>query len=399
MKTKIFIGVCTCFLLCGCVNNNQKETTLLNQEIPVIDLTKDYPEKEFIANETDKEYIPLETTNDVLIDRYFSIDYVSDKRIVGRNVMRGDIFIFDGNGKVVSFFNHKGGSNNEYTYPEAVVFDEKAKEIFVSDISQKNRCLVYSENGKYLRQFNYQNSSRFKIFYDFDAQTLLAYLAYDEHRQKFSMDNINQKTPYIFLSKKDGSVVSRLDDLSFTKRLSNIREFYLGEGRLNLMMIGISNNMQYGQEFMIADMSSDTVFVLTQDKKLTPLFVRTPSVFADENKLTTLVVHFKTDNYLFFSTLTYDWDEINARINRRQFNFTFPRKEFAYDLRTGQVYHVKEMFSVGTVDVYGKAAVNLINADNLIDRLEEGTLEGKLKQVAQKIDADDNPVVEIIKYK
>ena len=394
MKTKIFIGVCIWFFLCGCVNNNRKS----NQGLPVIDLTKNYPEKEFIADEADKEYIPLETTDDVLADRYFFIKYVSDQRIVGTNGMeRGDILIFDGNGKVVSFFNHRGGSNNEYTYIISIVFDEKAKEVFVSDIQEKNRCLVYSEDGTYLRQFNYPDSSRIGALYDFDAQTLLAYNGYF---QEISMDNINQRTPYVFLSKKDGSVVSRLDDISFTKRISNTRRLNLEAG---FTRIGIStnSNIQYGQEFIIADMSSDTVFVLTQDKKLTPLLVRTPSVFADEDKLTTLLVYFKTDAYLFFLTFTYDWNEIVALINRgqQQISLSSTRKVFAYDLRTGQIYSVKEPPpSVSAVDVYGKAAVNLINADDLVDRLEDGTLDGKLKQVAQKIDADDNPVLEIIKY-
>ena len=395
MKAEIFIGVCVCFVLCGCVDTHQKKTTLSNQEIPVIDLTKDYPEKEFVADEADKEYVVLETTDEVLAANDFSIKYVSDQRIVGMNFTRGDIFIFDGNGKVVSSFNHKGGSNNEYTYLFSVVFDEKAKEVFVSDMPNKNRCLVYSEDGKYLRQFNYPDSSWvFGELYDFDAQTLLIY---NEYRQELSIDEINQKTPYVFLSKKEGSVVSRLDDLSFAKRVSNRKPLNLGDRGMTMISVSIHGNMKYGPEFIIADKSSDTVFVLTQDKKLTPLFVRTPTVFADENKLTLLAAYFKTDTYLFLNTLTYDWDEIIAQVNRGQMGLS--SKTFAYDLRTGQVYSVNKVPSVSIIDASGKAAVNWIGADRLIDRLEEGTLDGKLKQIAQKIDADDNPVVEIVRYK
>jgi hypothetical protein len=40
-----------------------------------------------------------------------------------------------------------------------------------------------------------------------------------------------------------------------------------------------------------------------------------------------------------------------------------------------------------------------MSADRLVADLENGKLQGKLEQVAKTVDAEDNPVVEIIKYK
>ena len=388
---KWFLLVMTgCLFLCGCVNTNSKVAS--SQDIPIIDLTKNYPEKEFVADDADKEYIPLETTDEVLADAGFRIEYVSEQHIVGTNMSRGDIFIFDRNGKVVSYFNNKGGSNNEYTSLSSMVFDEKAQEIFVADIQNKNRCLVYATDGKYVRQFNYPDSSSISKIYDFDEHTLLAY---NEHRQDYNAEDINQKMPYVFLSKKDGSVVSRLD-LSFPKRNSDRPIIDLGGGVIAPVRISTTYNVKFGQEYIIADKSSDTIFLLTQGKKLTPLFVRTPTVL-DENQLTIISVDFKTDTYLFLNTFTYDWNDIRAQISNGRI-LSLPSKNFAYDLHTGQIFSVSDGPS-GINDAPANTAVRSISAYRLLDDLENGKLEGKIKQVAQTIDWDDNPVVEIVKFK
>ena len=39
-----------------------------------------------------------------------------------------------------------------------------------------------------------------------------------------------------------------------------------------------------------------------------------------------------------------------------------------------------------------------MDAFRLLEDLENGKLDGKLKQIVQTIDADANPIIEIIKY-
>ena len=393
---KWFLSIMTgCFFLGGCVNTNSNTTS--SQDIPIIDLAKNYPEKEFAMDDADKEYIPLETTDDVLADSDFSIEYVSDNRIVGVNKNRGDVFVFGRDGKIISFFNHKGEGNIEYLSIQSFVFDEKAQEIFVADQININRCMVYSENGNYLRQLNYPDSSWIAHIYNFDEHTLFAY---NEYREGFDADEINQKTPYVLLSKKDGSEFSRLD-ISFSKRRSARQRINLGEGITNASLVissyATKPTIKYGNEYIISDKSSDTVYLITQNKKLTPLFVRTPTVF-EENRLSTLSVYFKTDTHLFFNSFTYVWSEVTALIKKGQRPSFSNAKKIAYDIRTGQVFSVSNGPS-GINDAPANTAVRVITADLLLDDLENGKLEGKLKQVAQSIDWDDNPVVEIVKYK
>ena len=396
MKQIRFLTVMTCcFFLYSFVNAKEKNSETKLQGLPVIDLTKNYPEKEFVADDVDKEYIPLETTNEVLADASFSVQYVSDKYIVGTNRSRGDVFIFGRNGKVISHFNNKGESGKEYLLIKSFVFDEKKQEIFIADYQTKNKCLVYSTDGKFLRQLNFPANSWIVDIFNFDNETLLVYNGH--HQDRDDTGNINQKKPYVFLSKKDGSVVSRLD-LSFSKRISDKHTLEVGDGKIMPITVTISaHNVKFGQEFVIADRSCDTVFLLKQDKKLTPLFIRTPSCF-NENKLTTMGIDFKTDKFLFFSALTYDWGEIIAQVKRGQQISLPPGKDFAYNLQTGEMFSVTTGPS-GIEDAPKNITVRQIRADRLVKDLKDGKLKGKLKQVAQSVNEDDNPVIEITKFK
>jgi len=228
--------------------------------------------------------------------------------------------------------------------------------------------------------------------YNFDDQTLLAY---NRYRHK-GTDEINQRMPYVLLSKKDGSVVSRLD-ISFDKRNSE-RHAIRVEGGAIPISITYKNIIKCGQEFIISDISSDTVFVLKQDKKLTPLFERTPSVSFAENFIS-LSVSFKTEQYLFFEAISYNWNELEAQWRKKQELPPLPVNYFAYDLHTGQI------FSTDHSPTFSKdspicISIDMYHVEHLVEHLEKGELQGELKQIAKKIKGEDiNPIVIITKYK
>jgi len=377
-----------CFLLSfGDANQTVK--------IPVVDLTKNYPEKEFVVDEADKKYVILETTDDVLADRSFSIKYTSDQRIIAINSRQGDIFIFNGAGKVVSFFNNKGGSSREYFSLQSIVYAEQNKEIFVLDRQDKNQCLVYSEDGKFVRKLNFPEESLISELLDFDEQTLLAYTPSYERRNV----DVFEKMPYMFISKKDGRILSHLD-LSFPERISNTLRSQGGRSALNIYSMLHPNMVKVGKEWIIANNSSDTVYLLTLDKKLTPLVVRTPT-FIKDNKIVTMGVYLKTEKYLFFTTQTDYLSEMFEKFTPGRGPVELsPSKDLALDLQTGELFIIKGITRFPClIDVSGKATVNSFGAYNLKNLLKDGKVEGKLKEIAQKIDEEDNPVVEIAKYK
>ena len=107
-------------------------------DLPVIDFSKSYPKKEIILQDmADIEYVPLETTDDVLLSERAVLSYVSDNYILVHEPERGDIYVFNRTGKIVSHFNHKGQSGREYIAikdeigSNGTIFDEKNEEIFV----------------------------------------------------------------------------------------------------------------------------------------------------------------------------------------------------------------------------------------------------------------------------
>ncbi|TKG88376.1 6-bladed beta-propeller [Puteibacter caeruleilacunae] len=120
-----------------------------SDKIPVLDKTKSYPEKalEFIV---DLAYVPLETSENVLLGEHCDLRYVSENRIVVADEIHGDVFIFDINGKLFSKFNQKGGKG--YVFVSYLAYAEKDKEVFVLDVIRK-KIFVFTEEGNLLRSF------------------------------------------------------------------------------------------------------------------------------------------------------------------------------------------------------------------------------------------------------
>ena len=205
--------------------------------------------------------------------------------------------------------------------------------------------------------------------------------------------------PYVFLSKKDGSIISRVN-LSFSKRNSNTLVTYKGNDGMNSVTINTPHkNVKFGQEFIIADMSTDTVFLLSQDKILKPIFVRKPSVFNNDMQQYVMVVHFKTNKYLFFLTYLLDWNEVKRQTERGE-RYRPSIQHFGYDLQTGEVFTPVGRYDVAlSMDVPENTFVMKHSADIFIERFGKIIRDGKLKQVTQPLKEEDNHVIQIIKYK
>ena len=89
-----------------------------SDELPVFDLSKNYGvEKIKLQDLADIEYVPLETSDDILLSGDAFLSAVSDKYILMHEPRKGDVFLFDRHtGKLVSHFNHRGGSGQEYAW-------------------------------------------------------------------------------------------------------------------------------------------------------------------------------------------------------------------------------------------------------------------------------------------
>ena len=147
MKTKNVFYLMLLLLSMSCSPNKQ------SQELPSIDASKDYPEKEInlttIANVT---YVYLNSK----IDDYLfkgSIDYVTQNSIVVIDRVSHSILFFSKDGNPKSRFNRRGQGPEEYSDAASVMYDEANDDVFVSpDFS--GHIMVYSSTGEFKRKIN-----------------------------------------------------------------------------------------------------------------------------------------------------------------------------------------------------------------------------------------------------
>jgi hypothetical protein len=385
------LAIFVILFLSGCSNS-----LTIRSEIPVIDVSKEYTKKTFAVQDiADIEYVPFETADKVLFDLTAKVIYLSENRIIVINQDQGDVFIFDRNGKISSCFNHKGRGPEEYIYFNAVVFDEENSEIF---ISTWNKILVFSEKGQYKRTLQSIAGTNFDL-YNFDNETLLVY---DKFGTEGGSNKEYRTKPYLFVSKKDGSTVSELDwiiPVRYSNMLMTTVKDDNGNDQIATMYIGLDNNWNDGENFAVADLSLDTIFQLFQDKKMTPLIIRKPSVH-DNNPRVFLTPVIKTEKFIHLSKVAADFDMIKTE------GFV-PSIDLLYDFTNKQIYEVSfenldcPELSVNflDIDIAKNMAASLIEAHKIVDSFEKNKLNGILKQIAEKLDDEDNPVLMIMKFK
>ncbi len=386
------------FLSMGC---QLKNSPLTIDNLPVIDILEGYSKKEIVLQDIAQiEYVPLETTDSVLLDRISLLSYVSDQYILVWNFYEGDIFVFNRNGKIISNFNHKGQGPEEY-YPRGmVVFDEKNEEIFIFN-GWAHRILVYSLNGQYKRTLNHSTDLFIASAYNFDDETILIY---DGEKIGLHRKNYSEK-PYMLLSKKDGSIVDTFDirlPVRYSNSIAQEIDLVGGEKMYTPLLIPTPNNSYYGLDFVIANISSDTIYLLTQNRNLRPILVRQPSVhlFCPRIVWSSLLT---TDKFIVLNKATLDF----IAVDKGQ---SIPNVTLIYEFETGETSEVVFLnadLSMGqwippgsiSPDIGKNMVADLMPVSRLKTAYEDKKLKGKLEQLVATLNEEDNPIVRIIKFK
>lgn len=374
-----------CLFMVSQVINSQSKTI----NLPVIDFSKNYPTKEIrLQDIADSEYIPLETTDDVLLSDKAVLTAVSDKYILVYEPLLGDIFVFNRNGKIHAHFNHKGQSGQEYAWIRCAILDENNEEIFICNQSIQ----VYSLNGKYKRTLKINTLQNESAVYNFDDEALLLY---DNVIIDSGFENKTKKKPYRLMSKKDGSLITVLN-IYFSKRYSP--SILQKEGKYErAIQIYYPSSIYYGHDFMIANISSDTLYKLTQNKKISPVLVRKPSVHASEPRKV-WTTHLTTDKFMIIGTVLLDF---NSKLLEK---IPF----FMYEFETGKinkVVFIDEESERGKWRINSSPAIaknriaELVQAPSFISIHKKMPLKGSAKKSVMPLREDDNPIVRIIKFK
>ena len=388
-KTVFFLAL---LLLTQCKTGNNKQEA---GDIVEIDVSQKYSEREVLLQDIAKvEYIPLETNDNTLIGLSRTV-YVSDNYIIVINIREGDIFVFDGKGKSKFSFNKRGQSGTEYVNLSSIAFDEKAKEIFVTNtFAAAPKFLVYSEDGQFKRSLPFPPNFSPRDIYNFDDKTLLVYDNFGLNQDNYSVN------PYLLIDKSDGSVVDTLG-IHLPVRVSNrvvIEVEVDGQKGIAPLTLAISDNRSNGNNFLIADWSSDTIYRLTPKKELLPLFVRKPPVQNSDPKII-ISNDLMTDKYFFFTKTVLDFESA-------QKSSTFPTMNLMYDFETGQFNEYKlinneyEGRRVGFDAALTPENTGVYRLDvfRLFDADKAGNLKGELKELLKVLEEDDNPILVKVRF-
>ena len=199
----------------------------------------------------------------------------------------------------------------------------------------------------------------------------------------------------MLMSKKDGTIISELNIL-IPKRYTLS---YVGEGRMHLYRLPY--NRYHGQDFVIADMSHDTIYKLSKNKELTPLFIRKPSV-SSSDPLVVWSSMLITDKFLLLHRATKNKSSSDAAT-------AVSIDTLMHNLSTGeinQVSFVNDDFpsakwtpTIGVQLHQTNVVAGLLQMPRLFNAYQKKQLKGNLEQLVATLDEEDNQIVMIVKFK
>jgi len=385
MKNVNIFSAILLLAMTGCGGNKQSDN-----EFITVDVTASYPKKELILQDfMDVEYIPLETGGEFYCQGV--VKAIGKEIMLVTNTTRdGDIFVFDRNGKGLRKINRLGRGGEEYTSYFEIILDEDNGEMFVNDISA-NRIMVYDLYGKFKRSIRYNEGIRYQYIYNFDRENLIC----DD--SSFRVDwETPDKSPFIIISKQDGSIVKNIQ-ISYKQKKTAIITRQI-EVNGNSMSVGTGYRyfpiIPYLDSWILTEPSSDTLFRFLPDYSMVPFIVRTPSV-QSMNPEVFLFPRILTDRY-------YLMESVKKESEFSMINLVYDRQEktiYEYTLHNDDYSNKKtvDMIQKNTND--GIIFWQKIEADDLVESYEKGELKGRLKEIAAEVEEESNPVIMLVKYK
>lgn len=377
------LAVALLMVLAGCGGNKQS-----NNDLITVDVSKSYPKKELILQDfMDVEYIALETTDEFLTQGLV-LDAGKEYLLVKNRNNDGDIFIFDRKtGKGVRKINRQGQGGEEYARINDLILDESNDEIFVE--SPGNKILVYDLYGSFKRVLNLDREV--SSVFNYDKHNLICYDMSDYHNK----GKDRTRSYHVIISKQDGSVT---------------REIFIPFKTINtpIAVDGDQFVASYSyqirlshDEWTLIETSSDTLYHYAPDGTLSPFIARTPSIHTMVPEVF-LYMGICTDRYYFMQTV------------KNVFNFEkgngFYTDELVYDKEEKALFQVavyngdyaeKRPVAMTAAPVNSEIEdVTTLDAFRLVEIYEKGQLkDGQLKEIASRLDKDDNPVIMLIKQK
>jgi hypothetical protein len=385
-KKIVFLAIILFAVMAGCGGGKQSIDDYIT-----FDVTKSYPAKELILQDfMDVEYIALETTDDFLTQGLVSAignDYI----LVRNRVNDGYIYIFDRKtGKGVRTINRMGQGREEYLRVSwggaRIVLDEVNGEIFIKATAERKN--VYDLHGNFKRSFIFSHHDVF----EYDKDNLIGYDISDFYNR----GEDREKAYHAIISKQDGSITR---DIFIP--FKTIHTPIVTRGGIAGLPGEFSHIIPHQGKWLLADTSSDTLYMHLMDNTLSPFLVRIPSILAMNPEIY-LSMSALTDSYYFMKTVVNDFDfETGRGFNMN--TLMYDKKEnaiFEYAVYNDDYIEKRPLFKF-MWSTYNHEIVScvILEAYQLVEDYKQGILKGKLKEIASTMDEEDNPVIMLIKHK
>jgi hypothetical protein len=336
----------------------------------------------------DVEYIALETKEGFL-NQGVLMDIGKEFILVTNQEDDGDIFVYDRTGKALRKINRKGQGGEEYTNSFlGITLDEDNNEMFVSSTKE---ILVYDLYGNFKRSFKYKESDETIFYtekYNYDKDNLICY------------DKYNEEIPFLLVSKKDGNITKDIKIPFTEKRL--LQQTRRDETYTYTQHPGFfCTTIPYNGNWLLLEISSDTVYTLLPDYSLRPFIARTPSI-QSMNPGEFLILRLLSDRYIFMETIknVYDWNKGSGFPKTYMMYDNQEKAMFNYTVYNGDFSTQKEIYMSLTRPVNHEIeSWQPLEAYQLVESYKKGELKGKLKEIAATLDEDSNPVIMLIKHK
>jgi hypothetical protein len=392
MKCTNTIAAIILLVTIGC--GRDKQSVSYENELIIVDVTKSYPKKKLVLQDfMDIEYVPLEA-NDDFINQGIVLT-IGKKFILVRNKINdGNIFIYDRTGKAIRKINRKGQGHEEYLYYNDIVLDENNNEIFINNLTGK--ILVYDLYGNFKRSVKYSESAEYLNIFNYDKDNLICY---DNSVYGKDGEERGSQSYHLIISKQDG-LVNREIYIPFQKIKSQMIKLHIDLKESPSTMYSSNHSIiPYQGNWVLVELSSDTLYKYFPDNQLMPFIVRAPSIQTMDTEVF-LFLHVITERYYFMKTV------------KKEFDFTtnrgWPSSNLIYDVKEKKIYEytISNDDISRPIDLWLSCGENdeiahwrKIEANFLVETYKKGELKGRLKEIAATLDEDSNPVIMLVKHK
>ena len=376
-------------------------THSLSNELIEIDVKKEYPKKDIVLNDiAEITYIPLETNDSSVIHPSFEISLSTDTIITG-DYFQSKLFFFNKKGDYLGGFKRCcGQSGTEYHSLNLFTVDYTQQELYVYDDFFLSYILVYDFSGNFKRRIKLPKQVWLRHLYVYDDKNLIGYSKWSWHGKFDGKSDVVEENPYYFIDKQTG-VMSPVP-ITIKKRISDdvkFRDEKTGESMLTSLYMNPMLKTKDG--FIIADPSLDTVYHFVNDV-LTPVTVF-KNRDMEENLVDLHSVIFYSDRYLLLEVQKKEVDYACKTLVEHPNHFLFCDRE-TQEICEATLY-ISDKTSKLKIDSYDVSEipdnmfVSLFTAGYLKWLLEQGTLKGELKKIAENLDEEANSVMMIAKFK